>query len=67
MGEAPPLIISVDLGGGQLVGAGDWGGWDGGRMGCDGMVGLLQKGEWGGVFGFEDGGTFGCCRWWWLG
>ena len=51
MGEAPPLIISVDLGGGQLVGAGDWGGWDGGRMGCDGMVGLLQKGEWGGVFG----------------
>ena len=40
-------------------------GWD--RMGWDGMGWLLQKGEWGGVFGFEDGGTFGCCRWWWLG
>ena len=35
-GEAPPLIIPVDLGGRRLVGAGDWGDWDGGRMGCSG-------------------------------
>ena len=50
-GEAPPLIIPVDLGGAVMVGAGDWGCWDGmgwDGMGWDGMVRLLQKGEWGG-------------------
>ena len=35
-GEAPPLIIPVDWGGRRLVGAGDWGDWDGGRMGWSG-------------------------------
>ena len=52
VGEVPPLIIPVDLGGGDwlepVTGAAGMG-WDG--MGWDGMVRLLQKGEWGGVFG----------------
>ena len=47
VGEVPPLIIPVDLGGGDwlepVTGAAG--------MGWDGMVRLLQKGEWGGVFG----------------